>query len=203
MRSCHSALARLVAAGLAAAGLALAPAALPVAPADAHSGGRAQLYVDAVRLEPHPGGWRAALVLRDADSGQPEPGFGVRLAATAPDGRVIGPVDLADPDADGRYAGAIPLTESTWTLTLHAAEIPGGRQAIPFTKTWTTTLQAGQALDLTNSVSPALLRRSAPARSMIPLVLGLMGTAALAGMVGLRLARARRHRRPATTVRWN
>ena len=198
MRSCHSALARLVAAGLA-----LIPAALPIAPAGAHSGGRAQLFVDAVRLEPQPGGWQADLVLRDADSGKPEPGFGVRLAASAPDGRVIGAVDLADPDADGRYAGVVPLTDGPWTLTLHAAEIPGGRQAIPFTKTWTATLQVGQALDLTNSVSPTLLRRSARTRSMVPLVLGLVGTAALAGVVGLRLARARRYRGPATTVRWN
>lgn len=198
MRSCHSALARLVAAGLA-----LIPAALPAASAGAHSGGRAQLFVDTVRLEPQPGGWRAALVLRDADSGKPEPGFAVRLTASAPDGRVIGPVDLAEPDTDGRYAGAVPLTDGTWTLTLHAAEIPGGRQAIPFTKTWTATLQVGQALDLTNSVSPTLLRRSARTRSMVPLVLGLVGTAALAGVVGLRLARARRYRGPATTVRWN
>lgn len=197
-RSCHSALARLVAAGLA-----LIPAALPAAPAGAHSGGRAQLFVDAVRLEPRADGWLAGLVLRDADSGQPEPGFGVQLTASALDGRAIRPVVLVDADADGRYAGAVPLIDGTWTLTLHAAEIPGGRQAIPFTKTWTTTLQAGQALVLTNSVSPALLRRSAPARSMVPLVLGLMGTAALAGVAGLRLTRARRHRRPATTVRLN
>lgn len=133
------------------AGLALALS----LPTGAHSGGRAQLYVDSVRLEPHSNGWQAALVVRDADSGNPEPGFGVQLTASAPDGGTIGPVVLTDPQADGHYATTVLLSDGPWSLTFQAAEIPGGPQAIPFTKTWQVTLQGGQPLDLAGSRAPA------------------------------------------------
>jgi hypothetical protein len=109
---------RSVIAFLVTAGPALA---LPSVPAGAHSGGRAQLYVDSVRLEPHPGGRQAALVVRDADSGRPEPGFGVRLTASGPDGKTIGPVALTDPHGDGRHAGTVPLPDGPWSLTVQAA----------------------------------------------------------------------------------
>ena len=131
--------------------LALVAVALPAAPAGAHSGGRAQLYVDSVRLQPRAGGWQAELVVRDADSGGAEPGVGVQLTASSGAGPVVGPVPLADADGDGRYDAAIPLTAGSWTVTVKADEIPGGPRALPFTRAWSATLESGRALDLGRS----------------------------------------------------
>ncbi|MEW6477645.1 MAG: hypothetical protein AB1679_35820 [Actinomycetota bacterium] len=121
---------------------------LSAGPAGAHSGGRAQLYVDSVRLEPQAGGWRAELVVRDADSGQPEPGVGVELAANRGAGEPLGPVALTDPDGDGRYSALVPLADGPWTITVRAEEIPGGPRALPFSRTWSATVQAGRAIDV-------------------------------------------------------
>ena len=162
--------------------------ALPAAPAAAHSGGRAQLYVDIVHLEPQAGGWRAELVVRDADSGKPEPGFGVQLTATDGDRPPVGPVDLADPDADGRYMADVPLTEGTWAVTVEAAEIPGGPRAVPFTRTWPATLQPGRALDLGGSGPRAADHRAGGHLPVVPLGLALAVVAAL--IVGVRRYRA-------------
>lgn len=117
--------------------------ALPAVSAGAHSGGRAQLYVDSVHLEPQAGGWRADLVVRDADSGKPEPGVAVQLAVQGAEA-----VTLNDPDGDGRYSALVPLTAGVWSVTVKADEIPGGPRALPFSRTWPATLQAGQPLDL-------------------------------------------------------
>jgi hypothetical protein len=117
--------------------------ALPAAPAGAHSGGRAQLYVDSVHLEPQAGGWRADLVVRDGDSGKPEPGVGVQLAVEGGEA-----VTLTDAGGDGRYSALLPLTAGSWSVTVNADEIPGGPRALPFSRTWPATLVAGQPLDL-------------------------------------------------------
>jgi len=173
-------------AGLVAAAV---PALLPSAPAGAHAGGRAQLYVESVHLEPQPTGWRAELVVRDADSGKPEPGVGVALTATG-DGRpAVGPVALTDPDGDGRYTALVPLTEGLWTVALEADEIPGGPRALPFARTWPATLQAGRPVDLGGSGSrPAEPGGGGhvPAR---PLALALL--AGVVGLLGLRRIRPR------------
>lgn len=165
---------------------------LPAAPSGAHSGGRAQLYVDAVRLEPQAGGWRASLVVRDADSGKLEPGFGVQVTGSGPGGHAVGPISLTDPDADGRYEGVMAMAEGLWALTVEAAEIPGGPRAVPFTRTWPVTLQAGQTLALGDSASPAPVGRSARRAPAVPLVLALVGVVTLATLAGLRLVRRRR-----------
>jgi hypothetical protein len=164
--------------------------ALPAAPAGAHSGGRAQLYVDSVRLEPQAGGWRAALVVRDADSGRPEPGFAVEITASGPGGAAVGPVGLADPGADGHYGALVPMTEGGWAVTVEANEIAGGPRAVPFRRTWPVTLQAGQALDLAGSQPSSPPGKSAGPSAM-PFVLRLMAASVLAGLVSLWLARRR------------
>jgi hypothetical protein len=176
------------------------PTVLAVAPVGAHSGGRAQLYVDSVRLEPQAGGWRSTAVVRDADSGRPEPGFGVQITGSGPGGQAVGPVGLTDPDADGTYAAVVPPIEGRWALTVEAAEIPGGARAEPFTKTWWVTLQAGQPLDLAGSRSTAV-RESGDGHSAAPSVLGLTAAAVLAGLVSLRLARRGRAGRQRRSVR--
>lgn len=161
----------------------------PAAPAGAHSGGRAQLYVESVHLEPRPDGWRADLVLRDADSGKAEPGFGVQLSAAAADGRVAGPVALADPDADGRYAGDLPLTEGAWTVSVEAAEIPGGAQGLPFQRTWPANLRTGQPTRLGASSPPSGGRGGGGKLPAVPIGLGVLAVVALgAGVVSLRRA---------------
>ena len=166
--------------------------ALPVASAGAHSGGRAQLYVDSIRLEPQADGWLAALVVRDADSGRPEPGYGVQLRGSGAGGAAVGPVSLADPDADGRYVGLVPMTEGGWALTVAADEIPGGPRALPFTKTWAVTLQAGRPLDLAGSRPSAPRGESGAGPSAVPFVLRLLAVSTLAGVVSLWIARRRR-----------
>lgn len=160
--------------------------ALPGPPAGAHSGGRAQLYVDSIRLEPRADGWNVALVVRDGDSGQREPGFGVQVAASGPAGQTVGPVGLADGDNDGRYEGTVPITDGSWTLTVEADEVPGGARAVPFKKTWPVTLQAGQPVDVAGSRPPA--EGTGPRTG--PLILGITAAVTLSGL--LTLARTRR-----------
>jgi hypothetical protein len=170
-------------------------AALPTAPAGAHSGGRAQLYVDSVRLEPQAEGWLTTLVVRDADSGRPEPGFGVELTASDPAGQTVGPVSLADPDANGRYTAVVPMTEGGWALTVEADEIPGGARAVPFKKTWPITLRAGQPLDLAGSRPPASEGEAGATDRTIPLLFGVAAAIALSTLVTL--TRTRRQRKAA------
>lgn len=165
--------------------------ALSAAPAGAHSGGRAQLYVDSVRLELHAGGWHAELILRDADSGTPEPGFGVLLSATptataraAGDGNAVGPVTLTDADADGRYSADVPMTDGAWTVTVQVAEIPGGPRAVPFRRTWPVTLRAGRAIAVGGSAAPPAGHRAGGGFPAVPLGLGL--GAAVAVVLALR-----------------
>jgi hypothetical protein len=159
--------------------LALVALTLPAAPAAAHSGGRAQLYVDSVRLQPRAGGWQAELVVRDADSGGAEPGVGVQLTASSGAGPVLGPVPLTDADGDGRYAAAIPLTAGSWTVTVNADEIPGGPRALPFTRTWSATLEPGRPLDLGGSGSRFGDGGGGGGVPAVPLGLGLVSGAAL------------------------
>jgi hypothetical protein len=156
---------------------------LPAGPARAHSGGRAQLYVDSVHLEPQAAGWRAELVVRDADSGKPEPGVGVQLTANGAAGQPIGPVALADPDGDGRYLALLSLAAGPWTITVEADEIPGGPRALPFSRTWTGNLD-GQVLDLGGSGPRSANRGGGGHVPAVALGLGIL--AALALFVGWR-----------------
>jgi hypothetical protein len=155
---------------------AVAVAALAPLPADGHSGGRAQLYVDSVRFEPATGGWQADLVVRDADSGKPEPGVAVRLTAAASGGSSVGPVQLADPDGDGRFSGLMPVAAGTWTVGIEAEEIPGGPRALPFRRTWPAILAPGQALDLGR---PGAAGRSGGRVPAVPLGAGALGAVVL------------------------
>jgi hypothetical protein len=168
-------------------------AAVSAAPAGAHSGGRAQLYVDSIRLEPQAEGWLTTLVVRDADSGRPEPGFGVELTASHPAGETVGPVSLADPDTDGRYTAIVPMTDGGWALTVEADEIPGGARAVPFKKTWPITLQPGQPLDLAGSRPPASDGESGAADRTIPLLFGVTAAIALSTLITLSRTRRQRH----------
>ena len=177
-----------LAASAAAVLVSLTVGALPGPPAGAHSGGRAQLYVDSIRLAPQADGWDVALVVRDGDSGQREPGFGVHVAASGPAGQTVGPVGLADGDNDGRYEGTVPITDGPWTLTVEADEVPGGARAVPFKKTWPVTLQAGQPVDLAGSRPPPGDHEAAP--RTVPLILGTAAT--LSGLLTLARTRSRK-----------
>jgi hypothetical protein len=168
----------------------LAAGVWPAPPAGAHSGGRAQLYVDSIRLEPRPDGWHVALTVLDGDSGRREPGFGVQVGAAGPGGRAIGPVDLADGDNDGRYEGTVPLTDGSWTLTVEADEIPGGARAVPFEKSWPLTLQPGRPVDVAGSRPPPD-DHGAGSRA-VPLILGITAAVSLSGLLNLARTRSRK-----------
>jgi len=179
-----------LAASAAAMLVSLTVGALPGPPADAHAGGRAQLYVDSIRMEPRADGWDVALVVRDGDSGQREPGFGVQVVASRPAGQTVGPVGLADGDNDGRYEGTVPITDGSWTLTVEADEVPGSARAVPFKKTWPVTLQAGQPVDVVGSRPPTGDHGAGP--RTVPLILGITAAATLSGLLTLARTRPRR-----------
>src|SRR2546423_7538279 len=127
--------------------LALAALVSP-APAWAHAGGRAQLYVASATVAPRAGGWSITTVLRDLDSGAPAPGFGVEVRGSGPSGAALAPLALTD-DGDGRYEAALAGgTEGNWSLTVQAGEVPGGNGALPVQRTWTVALSTGRPVDL-------------------------------------------------------
>ena len=74
---------------LAGAGVALAVLAA-AAPASAHSGGRVQLFVDRLGLHSTGGNdWTVSVIMVDADSGSPQPGFDVVVPRHGPFGRQV------------------------------------------------------------------------------------------------------------------
>jgi LPXTG-motif cell wall-anchored protein len=157
--------------------------ALPAPPAGAHSGGRAQLYVDSIHLEPLADGWLTTLSVRDADSGRLEAGYGVQVAGSGPGGQAVGPVSLTDPDADGRYQATVPMTVGGWSLTVKADEIAGGPRAVPFRRTWPVTLEPGRPVDVAGPSPSAPPAGPGAADRTIPLLLGLVAAATLSGLV--------------------
>jgi hypothetical protein len=168
---------------------ALLLAALSSTPAHAHAGARVQLYVASARLEPQPAGWLIQVSLRDLDSGGPESGFSVRVRGARPGGS-FGPVSLTD-DGGGRYRAELPVADGSWSLTVAAEEIPGGRAALPSTRTWNSvTLHHGEPIDL--AAPPA----ATPQTSHTNHYLVALGVAAgLAGVGRLIRARATASRR--------
>ena len=169
---------------------------LSPAPVLAHSGGRAQLYVASATVAPQGGGWTVSTVLRDLDSGAPEPGFAVDVSGRSPSGAEFGPVALADPEGDGRYDAALSgITEGSWLISLRANEVPGGKSAIPLARSWNVTLQPGQPADLVRARTSDGGKDSGT--STVFVVLAIAGAAALALLVAVRRGRHRRAMAPA------
>jgi hypothetical protein len=172
-------------------------------PARAHHGyeGPARLYLGAVHLDPAADGWHARAALHDTGSGKPAPGFLVEVTGSGPEGASFGPAALADVDADGRYEAALgELPAGDWSLTLHVGDLPGGEErAIPITRTWTVTLEPGQALDVLARRVPARGGEEAGgAAGVLPVLLGIAGAVAVVGIAGMGLARRRSHLAKAT-----
>jgi len=185
---------------VAAAAVAVVALGLTFAPAaGAHSGaGQAQLYVATARLEPHGTAWSLTVMVRDADSGAPQPGFAVEASGSGTSGARFGPVALSDPGNDGRYEGLVPVAPGEWAITLTAGEIPGGQRALPFTKTWNIALQSGQALDVTGGAQAPRPGSGGSGTPFVPLVV-----APVLGAVGVVLLAVRllRRRQPLTSGR--
>lgn len=174
-------------------GLLCLAAMLPAAPASAHSGGKAQLYVATAAVAPQGGGWAMSTVLRDLDSGAPEPGFAVEVSGAGPSGAAFGPIALADPEGDGRYEAALPaIAEGNWAVTLRANEVPGGKTAFPVDRTWNVPLRPGQSVDLARAGSSG----GGAGTNVIPLGLAIGGAAGLA-LLATWLGRHRRAMVPA------
>lgn len=84
------------------------------------------------------------------------------------------------------------MTDGDWALTLKADEIPGGDRALPFTRTWNLTLQAGRATEITGRRPPSGGGGPAGGVGAIPLVLGGTGAAGVILVSGTWLKRRRR-----------
>lgn len=157
-----------------------------VMPAGAHAGSRAQLYVASARVESRPGGWVFVAMLRDLDSGRPEPGFSVRIRGSAPNGGSFGPISLVDPSGTGQYEGVLPPAAGTWALTVDAEEIPGGSAALPSRRTWNVILEPGKAIQLSSTRHQERHGSGSQARFMLRLLV-LAGLGALASVAVNRL----------------
>ena len=186
---------RRIIAGAGVSALATASVSIAAAPAaSAHAGGRAQLYIAGVKVQPAnvqpaEGVWDVQVTLTDADSGRPEPGFAVSVSGSGPSGAWFGPAALADPTNRGRYSGAVPATVGRWTLLVTAHDVPGGPAAVAVSRRYEVTLTPGHGSDAARSVTPAGdARRSRP--SLLPLLAGVGLTGACA-VAAVRLARAR------------
>jgi len=177
-------------------GLVCLLALLPAAPAWAHAGGRAQLYIATVTVAPDNGGWSATAVLRDLDSGAPEPGFGVEVSGTGPSGAAFGPLAMADPQGTGRYQATLPgVGEGAWTVTVRGSEVPGGNAALAVQRSYTVTLRPGQAVDLSKAGASSSGKHSGS--SALPLGFGVLTVVAVAVGGGAWFGRRRRPMVPA------
>lgn len=148
-------------------------------PAQAHAGGQAQLYVASARLVPNGGEWSLRVVLRDADSGELQPGFAVTARGSSGAGSAFGPVGLADPDQDGAYDTGVAMTDGAWSFTLEAEEVPGGAAALPVQRTWNIVLRPGEPLDIVGT-QPSRHHGRSGGLPVVPAVLvGAAGAAVL------------------------
>src|SRR3954468_9663249 len=128
---------------LAGVGLAIAVLAGAAVPASAHAGGRIQLFVDRLGLHSAGGNdWEVSVMLVDADSGTPQPGFDVVAEAADDAGHPAGPVALADHGV-GRYSGRLAAAPGNWNLTIRAETLPGGVPGVPLRKAYPVVLQPG------------------------------------------------------------
>jgi hypothetical protein len=181
------------------AALMLVLAFAPTTPAQAHHGyaGPVRLYLDAVSLEPGINGWLIRAALHDSGNGRPAPGFVVNATGTGPQGAPLGPVNLADPERDGRYEAALgQLPTGDWSLTLDVADAPGASErAIPVKRTWPVTLSPNQPLDVLGQLPAPKPGDSSDSGRPVALLLGVA-----AGVAGLAVAArqlTRRRTRPA------
>jgi hypothetical protein len=169
--------------------ISLSIAAAPVA--SSHAGGRAQLYIERLKVQPGPAGWAVQVTLTDADSGQPEPGFAVSVSGSGPSGASFGPTDLADPANDGRYSGAVRATPGPWTIFVNAHDVPGGPAAVAVSRRYDVMLAPGQASDGGSSSATLPAARHSSRLSGPRLLAGVVLTGAFV-VVAVRLARNRR-----------
>src|SRR2546426_640169 len=126
---------------LAGAGVALAVLAA-AAPASAHSGGRVQLFVDRLGLHSAGGNdWTVSVIMVDADSGSPQPGFDVVAEGRDQAGHSAGPVPLTDLGG-GQYSGPLAAAPpGNWEIVVRAETLPGGAPGGPLRKAYPLVLE--------------------------------------------------------------
>ena len=173
---------------VAGAGVAVVLLAALAAPASAHSGGRVQLYVDHLGLHSAGGDeWEVSVVIVDADSGTPQPGFDVAAEGTDEAGHRAGPMPLTD-RGEGRYTGPLTATAGKWEIGIRADTLPGGLPGLPLYKAYPLVLQPGKDLAVGASASG---RSRSGGGLAVPLAAGV----AAAAVVGFIRGRGRRRRR--------
>jgi hypothetical protein len=158
---------------VAGAGLVLAVLVTLATPGWAHSGGRVQLFVDRLSLHSVAGNdWTVSVMLVDADSGTPAPGFDV--FAEAKDGTNLSAetVTLTD-QGEGLYSGPLTAASGKRDIAIRAETQPGGTPGVPLRKVYSVVLEPGKDVAIgarrpgRSGVGPALPLAAALAAAAI------------------------------------
>jgi hypothetical protein len=127
----------------------------PAFPAAAHSGGKAELCMRAVKVEPAEtdGNYKITVNLIDRDSGERMSGYAASVEGTSANGGRIEPTPLTAL-IGGIYTAPVAASPGDWTLTIRANGVPGVGEAVPLAVTQrisftdkATTAGAGAAGD--------------------------------------------------------
>ena len=168
---------------VAGAGLVLAVLVTLATPGWAHSGGRVQLFVDRLSLHSVSGNdWTVSVMLVDADSGTPAPGFDVFAEAKDGTNPSAEMVTLTD-QGEGLYSGPLTAASGKRDIAIRAETQPGGTPGVPLRKVYSLVLEPGK--DVAIGARP-------PGRSGVGLALPLATAVAAAAIVAWFLTSRRR-----------
>ena len=92
-----------------------------------HFTGEVQLWASRFDFREAPGGVAVSVLLTERESGESVSGFGVRVSATDPSGRVVGPFELQESEP-AVYLGTLPLGPGVWEIV---ATTHQGGSALP------------------------------------------------------------------------
>jgi hypothetical protein len=108
----------------------------PAFPAAAHSGGKAELFMRAVKVEPAEtdGSYQITVNLIDRDSGERMSGYAASVEGTNANGGRIEPTPLTAL-VGGVYTAPVAASPGDWTLTIRANGVPGVGDAVPLAVT--------------------------------------------------------------------
>jgi hypothetical protein len=124
------------------AGALLTLAVAGAAPASAHEGGA---VIDIEAQHPTTTGTHYIVRVTWDNDGHPAADATVTATAVGPDGAQLTPVELAPYDEDGRYAGAVEMTEpGSWTVRITSIE-PNGTAETTAEVAATTTTESGSS----------------------------------------------------------
>lgn len=160
-------------------------------PADAHMGGKIQLFLKDLKVENTGAGYDMTAVLVDRDSGSVATGFQTTVRGASADGKSF-PETKMTPEQGGIYRLGVPAEAGDWTLTLRSVGIPGTDDAVPLVEQKRISFPAAGAVE----AAPAPSERSGSTddggSSSAGAIVGLLAVVALAGVGGVLFAKRRR-----------